>query len=93
MGPIDALWHLLNFFAPAFGVGVLTALAAKLLWRRGLKGASLKRLTLWAVAASAITLLAGLIVFGRDGKMLTYGAMVLACALGVWWAGFGPRRR
>ena len=93
MGPIDALWHLLNFFAPALGVGVLTALMAKLLWRRSLKGASLKRLGAWATAGSALALLAGLVVFGRDGKMLTYGVMVLACALSVWCAGFGPRRR
>jgi hypothetical protein len=93
VGPIDALWHLLNFFAPAFGVGVLTALTAKLLWRRSLKSASLKRLSVWAVTGSALALLTGLIVFGSDGKMLTYGAMVLACALSVWWAGFGPRRR
>jgi hypothetical protein len=93
VGPIDALWHLLNFFAPAFGVGLLTALTAKLLWRRSLKSASLKRLSVWAVTGSALALLTGLIVFGSDGKMLTYGAMVLACALSVWWAGFGPRRR
>ena len=93
MGPIDALWHLLNFFAPAFGVGLLTALMAKLLWRRSLKSASLKRLGVWAVAGSALALLAGLIFFGSDGKMLTYGAMVLVCALSVWWAGFGPRGR
>ena len=93
MGPIDALWHLLNFFAPAFGVGLLTALMAKLLWRRSLKGASLKHLSTWAVTGSALALLVGLIAFGSDGKMLTYGAMVLACALSVWWAGFGPRRR
>ena len=93
MGPIDALWHLLNFFAPAFGVGLMTALMAKLLWRRGLKSVSLKRLAIWAVAGSALALLTGLVVFGRDGKMLTYGAMVLACALSVWWAGFGPRWR
>ena len=93
MGPIDALWHLLNFFAPAFGVGVLTALMAKLLWRRSLKSASLKLLSVWAVTGSALALLAGLILLGSDGKMLTYGAMVVACALSVWWAGFGPRRR
>lgn len=93
MGPVDALWHLLNFFAPAFGVGLLTALMAKLLWRRGLKRASLRRLSAWAIIGSALALLAGLIVFGSDGKMLTYGAMVLTCAFSVWWAGFGPRRR
>jgi len=93
VGPIDALWHLLNFFAPAFGVGLLTALTAKLLWRRSLKSSSVKRLSAWAITGSALALMAGLIAFGSDGKMLTYGAMVLACALSVWWAGFGPRRR
>ena len=93
MGPIDALWHLLNFFAPALGVGLLTTLMAKLLWRRGLEGTSFGRLGLWATGGSALALVAGLVVFGRDGKMLTYGAMVLACALGLWWAGFGPRQR
>ena len=30
MGPLDAVWHLLNFFAPAVGVGAVTAIAAKL---------------------------------------------------------------
>jgi hypothetical protein len=32
-------------------------------------------------------------VFGRDGMMATYGAMVLASALALLWAGFGPGRR
>jgi hypothetical protein len=35
----------------------------------------------------------GLLVLGRDGKMATYGAMVLACALTLWWRAFGPGRR
>jgi hypothetical protein len=92
MGPLDALWHLLNLLAPAVGVGLLTALIAKLLWRRELQGASLRRLGLWATGMSTLTLLAGLIVFGHDGKMATYGAMVLACAISLWWLGFGARR-
>jgi len=25
--------------------------------------------------------------------MATYGAMTLACAVALWWAGFGPGRR
>ena len=32
MGPLDALWHLLNFFAPALGVGLITAVLARLVW-------------------------------------------------------------
>ena len=27
-----------------------------------------------------------------DGKMVTYGAMVLVSALALWWAGWGTRR-
>jgi hypothetical protein len=37
-------------------------------------------------------LISGLVVFGRDGTMLTYAAMALACAVALWIVGFGPRR-
>ncbi len=30
-------------------------------------------------------LLLGLLVFGQDGKMITYAAMVLACASSQWF--------
>jgi Flp pilus assembly protein TadB len=93
LGPVDALWHLLNFFAPAVGVGLLASALAKLLWRRELKGTTWRRLSLWATACCAAALVAGLVVFGHDGKMATYAAMVTACALALWWVGFGPHRR
>jgi Flp pilus assembly protein TadB len=93
LGPIDAFWHLLNFFAPAIGVGLLTASCAKLLWRRELRGVSWRRLGFWATAWCAAVLVAGLVVFGHDGKMATYAAMVGVCALALWWVGFGPMRR
>ena len=92
MGPLDALWHLLNLFAPALGVGLLASSAAKLLWRRELKAIAWTRLSVWACSVSALTLLAGLVVFGRDGKMASYGAMLAACALSLWWRGFLARR-
>ena len=92
MGPLDALWHLLNLFAPALGVGLLTSTVAKLLWRRELKAIAWTRLSVWACSMSALTLLAGLVVFGRDGKMASYGAMLAACALSLWWRGFLARR-
>lgn len=91
MGPLDALWHLLNFFAPAAGVALATTLLAKLLWRRELAGASWRRLLAWAAGAGALTLLGGLMIFGRDGRMATYGALVAATALAVWWTGFVRR--
>ena len=93
MSPIDLLWHVLNFFAPAAGMGLIAPTLAKLLWRRGLAGARWAWLAAWVTAASATVLLAGLMVFGRDGKMATYAAMVLACALTLWWFGFGAGRR
>jgi hypothetical protein len=93
LGPIDASWHLLNFFAPAAGVAILASGLAKLLWRRELKGVAWTRLAGWASAACAAVLIAGLVGFGRDGKMATYAAMVAACALTLWCVGFGPLRR
>jgi hypothetical protein len=92
MGPIDGLWHVLNFFAPAVFVGTGAAAAAKLLWRRELAAAGWRRLAAWASAAAALALVGGLVVGERDGRMGTYAAMVLATALALWWAGFVRRR-
>jgi hypothetical protein len=93
MGPLDALWHLLNLFAVPALLGLLAASAAKLLWRRELSGCRWRPLATWAVAAAAAAALAGLLVFGRDGRMATYAAMVSATAVSLWWRGFGPGRR
>ena len=93
MGPLDAIWHLGNFILPAIGVGALAAAGAKLLWRRELAAVRWLRLARDASLAGALVLLAGLMAFRQDGRMLTYGAMVLACALTLWWRGFRPGRR
>lgn len=93
MGPLDALGHLFNLFVPALGLGALTAAAAKLIWRRELAALSWLRLAVPACVASALVVLAGLALFARDGKMATYGGMVVACAFTLWWRGFGPGRR
>ena len=92
MGPLDALWHLTNLFVPALALGALAAALAKLSWRRALAGVSWRQLAGPACATCAVVTLAGLLLFGRDGKMATYGAMVLACAVTLWWRGFGPGR-
>jgi hypothetical protein len=91
--PTDAFWHFADFFAPAIVVGGLSALVSRWVWRRDLGDRSLWRLWAAASGAGAVALLAGLIVFQRDGKMATYAGMVLACALALWWAGFGAARR
>jgi hypothetical protein len=91
MDPLDAFWHLVNFVLPALGVGALGAAGAKLLWRRELAGISWLRLAGWASTAGVLALLLGLWFFGRDGKMATYAALVLAAAAALWWVGFGRR--
>ena len=93
MGPLDALWHLANLFVPALALGALTAALAKLLWRRELAAVPWKHLAGAACAACAAVTLTGLALLGRDGRMATYAGMVLACALTMWWRGFGPGRR
>ena len=88
MSPIDALWHLLGLFMPALATGVLAASAAKWLWRADLKSSRWWRLVGWSVGAGSLALFAGLVGFGRDGRMLSYALMVVATALALWWAGF-----
>ena len=93
MGPIDAFWHLSNLFLSALLLGALAAALAKLLWRKELAAVAWKHLAGPACAASAAVVLAGLVLLGNDGKMATYAAMVAACAVTLWWQGFGPGRR
>ena len=87
MGPLDAIWHVFNFFLPALGLGAIASALAKLIWRKSLAGSPWWRLASWTSAACALALVGGLVGFGRDGKMATYGAMALAAALVRWWIG------
>ena len=78
------LGHLFNFAAPALFLALLLALGGRVV---GPKGAS--SLTWYAQAAinsivGCAVLLAGLWWLGRDGRMLTYAALVLACASSQW---------
>lgn len=88
----DAIWHILNFLAPAVGTGVLAASMAKLLWRSELKAVRWLRLCAIAVGAAATVLIGGLVLLGHDGRIATYAAMVAVIALSLWWVGFRPFR-
>lgn len=92
MGFVDAAGHLLNFLAPALGLGLIAAALAKLVFRRELATVRWLDLAAWATLAALVMLIAGLVWFGRDGKMATYAAMTIAVALALWWRGFKPRR-
>jgi hypothetical protein len=87
MSLLGLLDHLLNFMAPAFVVGLLVAALAPLLMKKARPHHTW--LTQGAInsVACLLTLLAGLVFFGRDGKMATYAAMVLVCASSQWFAG------
>jgi hypothetical protein len=78
---------------PALAVAALAAGAAKLLWRRELRTVAWTRLARDAAIANLVVLVAGLVLTRHDGRILTYAAMVLACAIALWWRGFGPGRR
>jgi hypothetical protein len=88
---LDTLWHLLNFFLPAAGVGALAAGLAKLVWRRRLAPVPWHRLAAWAAGGATLALLAGLLMFGRDGRMSTYAMVVASSAAALWWAGLRGR--
>ena len=92
MGFFDALNHLFNFFLPAVGLAALAAVLAKLLWRHELASLRWRALFQTAATLTLITTVLGLVIQGRDGRMSTYALMVVGCATGLWWRGFGPGR-
>ena len=94
MQAADAFWHVTNFFAPALFLGAAAAVATRWIWRREAAGVGVLRLWAWASGAAALVSIAGLVAFGRDGRMATYAAMVTASAVALWWAAFrtGGRR-
>ena len=92
MALLDFLDHLFNFVAPAFAVGFLCAILGRFSMRRASRAPS------WWVQGAinfvvgAVVLAAGLIIFGRDGKMATYAALVVACGTSQWMVAGGWRR-
>ena len=78
------IFQWINFFAPAAAVSALLSLLASIVWRQ--RGQALSWLARFAinfiVGAGASCLAVSL--FGRDGKMLGYGLLVLAVASSQW---------
>lgn len=87
MGPLDLLLHLLNFMAPALAVALGVMVCARLLLKKpaGAPGWPVQLAVNFAVGVAVLG--AGLAFFGRDGKMATYAALAVACALSQWLAG------
>jgi hypothetical protein len=80
--------HLLNFMAPAALVALLLVVSSRLFFGFFRSKRPLAQ-SWWAQAAiifvvNLFTLAAGLLLFGHDGKMATYAALVLSAALCQW---------
>jgi hypothetical protein len=88
----DAFWHLMNFCAPALGIGGFAAVLARLVWRSELRR-GVVALWAWASVAAIVASIAGLVAFERDGRMATYALMVVASASAIWWTGFRAAKR
>ncbi len=84
MGLFDIANHLLNFVAPAAVVALLVVLLSRFFQRnRPLAlGSAAQAAINFVVCVAVLTI--GLWFFGRDAKMLTYIAMVLASATVQW---------
>ena len=91
MAPLDFLIHLLNFAMPAVAVGTLVAMAAPWALKKKPVRSRWKQAAVNA-GAGTLTLIAGLLVFGNDGKMATYAAMVAVVATSQWIAVSGWKR-
>ena len=85
MGFFDLLNHVLNFLAPAGWMAVVMSLASRIFKQNRPMKPSLCATAAINFIVSVVALLLGLIVFGRDGKMASYSAMVVLCATSQWW--------
>jgi hypothetical protein len=80
--------HLLNFVLPAITVALLLVLSSRVFG--GVFRSSKPLAASWwsqvaiVFIANLAVLVAGLLFFGHDGKMLTYAAMVAAAAVCQW---------
>ncbi|MGP1630283.1 MAG: hypothetical protein ACTS5V_10120 [Giesbergeria sp.] len=80
----SAITHFFSFFLPALCLPLLLWPMARLAFGRPAGAARWWVQWLVQAAVCAAVLVVGLWVFGRDGKMLTYAALVLACASIQW---------
>ena len=73
--------HLLNFMLPAFWMATMLSTIHVVLHRRSQRAVSWRRHWLWLFGSGVAVLLAGLMVFQRDGRMMTYVALVMVTGL------------
>ena len=84
MGAIESINHLLNFVAPAFFLALGLAVCARVFKQNKAGAQSFGLQVAINFIVGSLVLLAGLWLFSRDGKMLTYAALVGLSALCQW---------
>jgi hypothetical protein len=85
MGLWNLLIHLANFVLPALVLGVALAVSAPFFaGNRAVARVVLAQAAINSVVG-ILVLVAGLVLFGNDGKMATYGALALAMGSVQWW--------
>ena len=84
MGLLDLIDHLLNFVAPAVFVAIALAMLGRFYMKKVPSALAIQAQVAINMGAGVLALVAGLWFFGRDGKMATYVAMVVAIALAQW---------
>jgi len=86
MGPLDIFNHTLNFMAPAaaLALALVLVLSGRFFGAPGGAGLSGWRQFAVVFVVGLVVLGGGLLVWGRDGKMLTYAALVVGCATTQW---------
>lgn len=88
MTALNFINQLLNFMAPAAFVALAVVLLARV-FPGIFKSKRPVALSLWVqtaivFVASLFVLVAGLVVFGRDGKMATYAVLAVGAATCQW---------
>ncbi len=83
MSFLQVLSHLFYFFLPAFAMAGVSVISGA--WLFGAASAPpWKSRWAWNCVAGALVLIGGLVWFDNDGKMATYGALVLVSASLEW---------
>ena len=84
MSPLDIFNHLINLVAPALVLGLLVAAAARFLMKKPPQVPVFWAQVAMNSIAGGAALAAGLWLFGVDGKMASYAALVLVVASAQW---------
>jgi hypothetical protein len=79
----DVFWHVMNFVLPAWVLSLGITAWGSVQFKRQAQIRWVWRWLLNALAGMGV-LVAGLVLTDHDGKMATYGALVLVCATLEW---------